>query len=144
MSNVNVTVNVAGPGPVNVQRKTGCLLQLIYFLFIGWWLGALAVVLAYFLFALVITIPLGVKIINRIPYLMALREPPQQLTIWGQELKVQQRPFLLRALWFVIVGLWLTLLWMVLAYLLCLTLIGMPLGFWMFDRAPALLTLHRD
>lgn len=40
--NVNVTVNVGAPGPVRLQRKTGCLLQLIYFVFIGWWLGALA------------------------------------------------------------------------------------------------------
>ena len=35
--------------------------------FVGWWLGALALSLAYCLFVLVITIPLGVKIINPFP-----------------------------------------------------------------------------
>ncbi len=144
-ANVNVNVNV-GPGysgPVQVRRQTGCLMQVIYFLFIGWWLGALAVSLAYFLFALVITIPLGVAIINRIPYLMALREPPQLLTPWGV-VQVQQHPMLLRAIWFLLVGLWLALFWMSLAYMLCLTIIVVPIGFWMFDKTPALLTLHRE
>ena len=140
---VVVNVNVGQPGPMVVHRKTGCLLQLIYFLFIGWWLGAAAVILAYLLFALVLTIPLGVMIINRIPYLMALREPPVVVTPWGQA-QVQQHNMLIRIIWFVLLGLWLTLAWMVVAYLFCLTIIGMPIGFWMFDHAPALLTLHRS
>lgn len=139
---VNVNVNVGAPGPVQVQHKTGCLLQVIYFLFIGWWLGGFAVVLAYVLFALVLTIPLGVKIVNRIPYLMALREPPAQLTVWGQ-VEVRQRNIVLRTIWFLLAGLWLTALWMAVAYLLCITILGMPIGFWMFDKAPALLSLRR-
>jgi len=140
--NVTVTVNVGAPGPLVVQRKTGCFLQLIYFLCIGWWLGALAVLLAYLLFALVLTIPLGVKIINRIPYLMALREPPLVITPWGPA-QIQQRNIFLRAIWFTCIGLWVTAVWMVIAYLLSLTIIGMPVGFWIFDRTPALLTLRR-
>jgi uncharacterized membrane protein YccF (DUF307 family) len=141
---VSVTVNVGAPGPVQIQHKTGCLLQLIYFIFIGWWLGALAVGLAYLFFLLVITIPIGVKIINRIPYLMALRESPTQVTYWGQQVEVKQRNIILRAIWFIVVGIWLTALWMTIAYILCLTILGMPIGFWMFDKAPALLTLRRS
>lgn len=137
------SVNINLGAPVQVQRKTGCLLQFIYFLFIGWWLGALAVGVAYFLFALVITIPLGVKIINRIPYLIALREPPTLITPWGAA-TVQQRNMLIRIIWFILVGFWFAALWMSVAYLLCLTIIGMPLGFWMFDKTPAILTLHKS
>lgn len=48
---INVNVNVQMPGPVQVQRQPGCLVQLIFFVFVGWWLGALAVGLAYLLFA---------------------------------------------------------------------------------------------
>jgi hypothetical protein len=33
---------------------------------------------------------------------------------------------------------------MELSYLVCLTIIGLPLGFWMFDRVPALVSLHRS
>lgn len=138
---VNVNINLGAP--VQVQRKTGCLLQLIYFIFIGWWLGALAVCVAYLLFALVITIPLGVKIINRIPYLIALREPSTLITPWGAA-TVQQRNMLIRIIWFILVGFWFAALWMSVAYLLCLTIIGMPLGFWMFDKTPAILTLHKS
>ena len=141
--NVNVTVNVGAPGPVRLQRKTGCLLQLIYFVFIGWWLGALAVGLAYLLFIPVVTIPLGVKIINRISYLMALREPSVLATPWGT-MEVQQHNILLRAIWFLLVGFWLAAIWMSVAYALCLIIIGMPLGFWMFDRTPAILTLRKS
>lgn len=138
---VNININLGAP--IQLQRKTGCLLQLIYFVFIGWWLGALAVCVAYLLFALVITIPLGVKIINRIPYLIALREPPVLITPWGAA-TVQQRSLLIRIIWFIVVGFWFAALWMSVAYLLCLTIIGMPLGFWMFDKAPAILTLHKS
>lgn len=55
---------------------------------------------------------------------------------------VRQQPFLLRAEWFLVLGWWLSAVWMVLAYALRLTIIGMPIWFWMFDRALALLTLH--
>lgn len=143
-TNVNVNVNVGAPGPVQVQHKTGCLVQLIYFIFIGWWLGGLAISLAYILFLLVITIPLGVKIINRISYLMALREPPVQMTYWGQQVAVKQRNIILRTIWFILIGIWFAAIWMTIAYLLCLTIIGMPAGFWMFDRTPAILTLRKN
>lgn len=145
MSNqpININVNVGAPGPVKVQRRTGCLLQVIYFLFIGWWLGALAVSLAYVLFALVITIPLGVKIINRIPYLMALREPAVLATPWGT-VQVQQHNIIIRTIWFIVIGFWFAAVWMSIAYALCLTIIGMPLGFWMFDKTPAILTLRKS
>lgn len=90
-----------------------------------------------------ITIPLGVKIINRIPYLMALRQPAVVLTAWGQ-VQVVQRSLLLRSIWFLLVGWWLAALWMSLAYALCLTIIGMPAGFWMFEKTSAILTLRRS
>ncbi len=142
---VIVNVNVGqSAGPMVLQRRTGCLMQLLYFCFIGCWLGALAVGLAYVCFMLVVTIPLGVAIINKIPYLVALRQPPLVLSAWGQEIQVQQHSFIVRAIWFIFIGLWLTGVWMGLAYVLCLTIIGMPAGFWMFDRAPAMLTLHKS
>lgn len=143
---VNVYVNVsqpaAQPAPIVMQSQAGCLVQTLWFLAIGWWAGSLAIGLAYCLFVLVITIPLGIGLLNQVPYVMALRRPTRML-IGGQEVKIQQRNFLLRAVWFLLIGFWFTALWLSLAYLLCLTIIGLPAGFWMFDQTPTVLTLRR-
>jgi uncharacterized membrane protein YccF (DUF307 family) len=137
----NVVVNVAGPPTIIVRSQPGCLVQLIYFIFIGWWLGALAIALAYLLFVVVIGIPLGVKIINKIPYLMALRQTEPVISVAGTS--THQHNLLIRTIWFLLVGWWLTAIWLSIAYLLACTIILMPIGFWMFDKAPALLTLRR-
>jgi uncharacterized membrane protein YccF (DUF307 family) len=51
------------------------------------------------------------------------------------------RPFWLRAVWFLLVGWWLTAFVIVVAYLCLLTIIGFPVAFWLFDRVPLTLTL---
>ena len=142
--NVNVTVNQpVGMGPMMVKRQAGCLPQLLWFVFIGWWLGALAITLAYLCFLLVLTIPIGIAILNRVPYLLALREPAQLMTMYGA-VPVPQHNFLVRALYFLVIGWWFVAVWMVVAYVVCVTVIGLPAGLWMFDRVPALLTLRRS
>jgi uncharacterized membrane protein YccF (DUF307 family) len=138
---VQVNINV-GTG-IAVKRSPGCLIQILYFIFIGSWLGALAVGLAYFFFALIITIPLGVMILNKIPYLMALRESPQFITAYGP-VQVPQHNFLIRAIWFVFVGWWAAAIVLSVGYFLCCTIIGMPLGFFLFDATPGVLTLRRS
>ena len=44
-------------------------------------------------------------------------------------------------LYFVLIGWWFSLLWSLLAWLLCVTIIGLPLGVWMFNRLPSVTTL---
>jgi uncharacterized membrane protein YccF (DUF307 family) len=60
-----------------------------------------------------------------------------------QETGVEQDPFLIRALYFVLIGWWFSAVWMALASLVVSTIIGLPLGIWMFDRVPALVSLQR-
>ena len=101
-----------GPGvysPVIVKERPGCLLQLLWFVFVGWWLGLFAVTFAYFMFALIITIPVGVLVLNALPELIALRAAPRLVTPYGA-VQVRQHNILLRAIWFVLVGWWLTAL----------------------------------
>lgn len=139
MSSNQITV----PGkPVVVRSQPGCLVQFLFFIFIGWWLGALAVSVAYLLFLTIIGIPFGVVIINKIPFLIALRNTEPAISIAGQN--TQQRNILIRIIWFFLLGWELTAVWLSIAYLFCLTILGMPIGFWMFDKAPALLTLHKN
>jgi uncharacterized membrane protein YccF (DUF307 family) len=139
-------INIGGQ-----KRSAGCITQVIWWLFIGWWLSLLAVTIAWFLMATVIGIPLGIAIINAMPKIVALREPEQagiQIIQAGGVTVVntqgtQQLPFVLRALWFLFVGLWVSAFWMALAWLACITVLGLPIGFWMFDKTPGILTLKR-
>ena len=96
----------------------------------------------------IIGLPFGLWMLNRLPQVTTLR--PQRgdllLTASGevQRIGIPQRNPLLRALWFVLVGWWLSALWMAAAWALCTVIIGLPVGFWMFDRVPAVVTLGRS
>jgi uncharacterized membrane protein YccF (DUF307 family) len=52
-------------------------------------------------------------------------------------------PFILRVLWFFLIGWHVTLYWIVAAWVLNLTIIGLPFGVWMFNRLPGVTTLMR-
>lgn len=51
---------------------------------------------------------------------------------------------LIRALYFVLIGWWFSALWIAAAWALHASIIGMLIGFWMFDRVPAIITLARQ
>lgn len=133
-------------GIIEVRTSPGCLWQVLWFAFIGWWLGQIWVGLAWIAMLTIVGIPLGAKMLNSVPTVMALRQPPRRVLVeQGRHvaLDTPQRPFIVRALWFVLVGWWLSALWIEVAYALCLTIIGLPLGFWMFDLTPTIATLQR-
>ena len=50
--------------------------------------------------------------------------------------------FLARAVWFVLIGWWLTAIVIVIAYVLALSVLGLPFAFYLFNRIPAFLTLR--
>jgi len=142
---------------VNMNRSgnagPGCLVQVAWFVFVGWWLSAAAVSVAWLCMMTVIGMPLGILIINKMPKLVALREPGQvgvqvvrvgDTTVVDVGARPKQRPFLVRAIYFILVGWWFSFVWMTAAWLLCITILGMPAGFWMFDKAPLLATLLRE
>lgn len=130
------------PTSIVVRERPGCLLQLIWFVFVGWWLGLAAIGFAYLMFLFIITIPIGVVVLNALPELIALRPAARRVTVYGP-VQTPQLSIFIRSLWFLLVGFWLTALALGLGYLLCLTLIGIPLGFVLFDAAPTVLTLRR-
>ncbi len=136
---------------VETQRQPGCLLQLLWFAFIGVWLGQAWMVIAWILMVTIIGIPLGVAMLNMIPKVVALREPTRQVRVYRREdgnmmeqtIEPRQINIVLRAIYFILIGWWFSALWMEVAYALCATIIGLPVGFWMFDRVPAVLTLRK-
>lgn len=136
---------------VNQNNNAGWIVQGLWFLFVGWWMGAIWVSLAWVVMTTIIGIPLAIWMINRISGVMALRSPSEQttITVSGYNTTVEvnaqstQLNFFIRAVYFALVGWWLSGIWMSIAYTFCLLVIGMPVGFWMFDKTPSVLTLQR-
>ncbi|GAC1553788.1 MAG: hypothetical protein NVS2B7_29770 [Herpetosiphon sp.] len=55
----------------------------------------------------------------------------------------QEIPLLIRAAWFVVLGWWLGLVWTIFAWLFNLSFILLPLGLWMLNRVPQIMTLQQ-
>ena len=126
-------------------RPPNLILRVIWFILVGWWLAGILSVVAWALNATIIGLPLGLWVINRLPLAATLRPSSSRYRVDDGTLRpaVAQHPFPLRAIYFVLIGWWLSGLWMVVAYALLLTIIGMPAAFWMYGRIGAVTTLYR-
>jgi uncharacterized membrane protein YccF (DUF307 family) len=126
------------------SSRPGCLLQILWFALVGWWLGAIWVAVAWLLNLTVIGLPLGAAMLNNVPMVIALRgRRLVQVSPTGEVRAAPQINVLIRALYFVLIGWWLSGLWMVVAYACCMTIILLPVGFLMFDLVPTLVSLKR-
>jgi hypothetical protein len=85
-----------------------------------------------------IGLPLGMWMLNQMPQVMTLRQQRHGLQTPATRSRV---PFVARAIYFVLVGWWLSLLWVELAWLASALLLGLPLGFLMFERVGTIATL---
>ena len=126
------------------------LLRILYFLLIGWWATGIWIIVAWLLNLTILGLPLGIWMLNRVPQVLTLRPSKHVMVADSQgdlvRLRTEglpQHPWPLRLVYFVLIGWWLSLLWAVLAWLVSITIIGLPLGIWMFNRLPALTTLMR-
>jgi uncharacterized membrane protein YccF (DUF307 family) len=141
-----------GPRATEVyQRGPNLLIRFIWWLFIGWWASGIAVTVAWLALVTIIGIPLGIWIINRLPSILTLRPRTREWSL-GQdeqgraEVSDRGRPQVawpLRGLWFVLVGWWASGIWMGLAWLIQLTVIGIPISLLMFNRTPFIASLYR-
>lgn len=134
------------------ERGPGCLIRLLYFIFVGLWLGGIVTLVAWVLNVTIIGLPLGLWLIHRLPAIMTLKPVRRQTQVvvangrvYLRQSDLPQYPFILRALYFLLIGWWFSLIWMGTAWLLTgLSLgLGLPLAFWMFDQVPFVTTLAR-
>jgi uncharacterized membrane protein YccF (DUF307 family) len=126
------------------------LLRILYFFLFGWWATGVWINVAWFLNAIIIGLPLGLWMLNRVPQVLTLRPSRQVVVAYGHGEAVRVRTeglsqhfWLLRLIYFVLIGWWLSLLWANVAWLISATVIGLPLGIWMFNRLPGITTLMR-
>jgi uncharacterized membrane protein YccF (DUF307 family) len=136
-----------------LELKTGpsLLVRAVWFVFIGSWLSGLAMLLAWAVGLTVVGLPLTFYIANRIPTVLTLR-PRRELyqAVVGvdgvtryQRVATEQSGLLVRLAYFLVIGWWLSGFWMAAAWLLCVSIVGFPLGLMMVNRVPFVMTLHR-
>src|SRR3954464_6905858 len=153
--------SVASSSPVVIARRSDgpprrrrapppLVVRAIWFLFIGWWLTGLINVIAYLIALTIIGLPLAFMIFNRLPTVLTLRPRTVHTTHEGSggvthiaEARVPQPVFVGRAVYFLLIGWWFGAIWSLLAWLLCITVIGIPVGVMMYNRLPAVMTLRR-
>jgi uncharacterized membrane protein YccF (DUF307 family) len=116
------------------------LLNIIWFVFAGFWLAIAYTVAALICFVLIITIPFGIA---------SLRIG--MFALWPFGRTVVKRPdagaasALGNFLWLLLCGWWLALAHLITGILLCLTIIGIPLGLANFKLIPvSLLPFGRE
>lgn len=123
------------------------LLRAIYFVLFGLWFSGVWAAVAWVLCVTIIGLPLGLWMLSKLPQVSTLRPQRQELVVTasGQVVArdVEQAPFVLRAIYFVLIGWWFSALWLALAWALSAIIIGLPFAFWMINRVPAVMTLAR-
>ncbi len=106
------------------------LLNLLWFVLSGFWLALGYAVAGLVMFVLIITIPFGVASFRLAAFVL-----------WPFGRTVVRRPdagaasMVGNVLWFLLVGLWMAVAHVILGVILCLTIIGIPLGLGNFKLA---------
>jgi uncharacterized membrane protein YccF (DUF307 family) len=107
------------------------ILNLIWLVLCGWWMFLLYVLAALICFVLIITIPFGIAAFRIAGYVL-----------WPFGRQIEPRPgagagaVLGNIIWIVLIGWWLAIGHLVSGVLLCLTIIGIPLGLANFKIIP--------
>ena len=143
------------PARTVTEQRTGkqhnFLVRALWYIFVGWWLTGIALTIGYLAGLTIAGLPLAFWIFNRTGTLLTLRRRTEveRLETTSGQIGVttgtrRQRSLLLRAVYFVFVGWWLALIWMLVAYIASMTIVLIPIGIMMRNRLPALFTLQRN
>jgi uncharacterized membrane protein YccF (DUF307 family) len=136
---------------VPLEPGSSILVRAAWYLLVGWWLAGMLMAAAWFLAITIIGLPLAFYLVNRVPTVLTLRPRRETYrvvtgpdgTLRREVAGVEQFSIAVRLLYFVLVGWWLSAVYMVISYLLFLTVIGIPLGLVMVNRLPFVFSLHR-
>lgn len=126
------------------------IIRVLWFFFVGWYITGTWVLVAWLFNLTLIGLPVGVWMLNRVPLVLTLRtESTYQIAelrdgrIRAQYSGPRQHGWLLRLIYFILIGWWFSLLWAVVGWLLCVSIIGLPIGVLMLNRLPEVTTLMR-
>jgi len=122
-----------------MANQPSLLVRTVWFVFVGWWLTGLWLSIAWLLNVTIVGIPLGIKMINRVPYVLSLKKRTRYV---DPSDGASQYSIPVRALWFVFVGWWASGVWTGVAYVLTLSIIGIPIAIWMYGKLPFVVSLY--
>ena len=122
------------------MAQRSLLVRALWFVFVGWWVTPIVVNVAWVFNVTVVLLPIGIKLINLVPTVLTLAEPR---SLSEPESARGQRSLVVRAIYFVLVGWWLSLLWANVASALAITVVGLPVAIWMLNRLPYVTSLYR-
>ena len=134
-----------------VKSGPGLLVRAVWFIFVGWWLTGIVSAVAWFAMITIIGLPLGIWLVNRIPTVITLRPRTSLVYAWTDEqgqarmtaTKMDQPPWYIRFLWFLLVGWWASAGVMGIGYVLVLLIVTLPIGVMLFNRVPFVASLYR-
>ena len=125
-------------------------LRMVWLVFAGWWLSIAWVLVAWLCVLIVPLTGFGLTMLANITRVAAFRSPGDEChsilsaTLWRLDnVHTLQRPVLLRLLYALSIGWWLSLLWAILAWAESLSIDRRPSGVARFMRLPRFATLQR-
>ncbi len=133
----------AQPAALQQLDLGGIMVRGVYFLLIGIWASQLWIIFAWLISLTVVGLPVGAAMVRVLPQVAFLSNHRIQTTSRPQSQNMPQTNFGLRALYFLLIGWWASLIWLELAWVAGITLIGLPLSLAMFSFVPTVATLAR-
>jgi uncharacterized membrane protein YccF (DUF307 family) len=122
-------------------------LRALWFALVGWWLALFTIVIAYLCLLTIVGLPAAFWLFDRVPLVLTLK-PRSEWSADEVTGTVTQGPeqlsFVVRAAYFLLVGWWFSAIWITGAYVLCVTVIGIPVAIAMLNVLPAVVTLQRN
>lgn len=140
---VNVTVE-------HTDNTPSLIVRAVYFILIGWWASGIWLSIAWLLNITIVLMPLGIKMINRVPKIVSLKDRKIENRVITKDGDVtiqqntkDQHSLLIRAVYFLLIGWWASGIWMFFAWVTSITIIGLPVAVWMYGKLPFVVSLYR-
>ena len=114
------------------------LVRALWFVFIGLWLGQFWLIIGWLLNLSIIGLPLGLWMLNRTGHVMTLRQMPPNVPT---DIAASSMNLAVRGIYFMLIGWWVSLIWLMFGWLAAATVIGLPIAFMMFEHIGTVATL---
>jgi uncharacterized membrane protein YccF (DUF307 family) len=119
---------------------TNVLVRAVWFVLVGIWATPVLLYVAWFCNATVVLLPVGIKLINYAPFVASLKRSDEEVEIENGK---PQASLPVRAVYFVLVGWWLSLLWITVAAFFTVSIIGFPVAVTMYSSLPYVTSLYK-